>query len=104
MFGKGRHGIGKESDHIVETDPAEADLGLELSSRWCQDHDPLLGQQHGTRVLGEPSFETDVYRSPKMRRREVLGRAGVEYDRTFELLGGELGESDRDRRRSFVEQ
>ena len=39
-----------------------------------------------------------------MRRCEVLRRAGVEYHRTFEFLGGEVGESDRDRRRSFVEQ
>ena len=69
-------GSARQSDHIVETDPAEADLGLEFSSRRCQDHDPLLGQQHRTRVLGEPSFETNVYRSPKMRRREVLRPRG----------------------------
>ena len=89
---------------MSKPDPAEADLGLEFSARRCQDHDPLLGQQHGTRVLREPPFETNVDRPAQMRRREVLDLAGVEYDHTFELLGGELGERDRDRRRSFVEQ
>ena len=40
----------------------------------------------------------------QMRRREVLGRAGIEYHRTFELIGRQLGKSDRDRWCSFVEQ
>ena len=83
--------LGQVAAYIVETDPAQANLCLELAARFAYQHDVLVGPQHIARPLGEPAAQTHIHRAAQMTGCEVDRFAGVQHDRAAGLPVQNLG-------------
>ena len=83
--------LGQVAADIVEADPAQANLCLELAARFAHQHDVLVGPQHIARPLGEPAAETHIHRAAQMTGCEVGRFARVQHDRAVGLPVQHLG-------------
>src|SRR6202035_897841 len=79
---------------------AEADLGLNLSTRFDDQHDLLVWAHHAADVLGKSTFQSNIHRADQATGRELRGVAGVEEHGTAaRTIAGSV---DRQRGRVLV--
>jgi hypothetical protein len=81
MVDEGSHRIVEVADHVVESDPPQADWSLEFLAGQTHQQDGFVGLQNVASVLSEPATEANVDRSSQVRDGEIRGFAGIEHHR-----------------------
>ena len=85
--------MASEWDHLVETDPGEPVLALELVVGLGDEHDVDVGREHRTGELGVAAAQSDVDGVAQVTLGELFGCAAVDQhgaavDRLEHLLVG----------------